>query len=125
LSSQSPSLIIRTPAKRECNYPDRGGQQAIRNLEIAENISALYEDMKQIFSDVLSSKWGVTALDFVFTNPVYRNNKFTSNSGISAATAARFTRTLLDEGIIRSVEEASGRRPALYSFEPLMNLVRV
>jgi hypothetical protein len=25
LSSQSPSLIIRTPAKRECNYPDRGG----------------------------------------------------------------------------------------------------
>jgi len=100
-------------------------QQAIRNLEFAENIRALYEEMKQIFSDVLSSKWSVTALDFVFTNPVFRNNKFTSNSGISAATAARFTRTLLDEGILRTVEEASGRRPALYSFEPLMNLVRV
>ncbi len=100
-------------------------QQAIKNLEIAENIRALYEEMKQRFSDVLSSKWSVTALDFVFTNPVFRNNKFTSNSGISAATAARFTRTLLDEGIIRTVEEASGRRPALYSFEPLMNLVRV
>jgi Fic family protein len=100
-------------------------QQAIRNLEIAENIRALYEEMKQIFSDVLSSKWSLTALDFVFTNPVFRNNKFTSNSGISAATAARFTRILLDVGIIRTVEEASGRRPALYSFEPLMNLVRV
>ena len=100
-------------------------QQAIQNLAIAENISALYEEMKQTFSDVLSSKWSVTALDFVFTNPVFRNNKFTSNSGISSATAARFTRTLLDEGIIRTVEEASGRRPALYSFEPLMNLVRV
>lgn len=100
-------------------------QQAIRNLAIAENIRALYEEMKQVFSDVLSSKWSVTALDFVFTNPVFRNNKFTSNSGISSATAARFTRTLLDEGIIRTVEEASGRRAALYSFEPLMNLVRV
>lgn len=100
-------------------------QQAIRNLSIAENIRELYEDMKQTFSEVLSSKWSVTALDFVFTNPVFRNNKFTSNGGISAATAARFTRTLLDEGIIRTVEEASGRRPALYSFEPLMNLVRV
>ena len=100
-------------------------QQAIKNLAIAENIRELYEEMKQTFSDVLSSKWSVTALDFVFTNPVFRNNKFTSNSGISAATAARFTRTLLDEGIIRTVEEASGRRPALYSFEPLMNLVRV
>jgi Fic family protein len=100
-------------------------QQAIRNLAIAENIRALYEEMKQTFSDVLSSKWNVIALDFVFTNPVFRNNKFTSHSGIPSATAARFTRTLLDEGIIRTVEEASGRRPALYSFEPLMNLVRV
>ena len=100
-------------------------EQAIKNLAIAENIRTLYEEMKQIFSDVLSSKWSVTALDFVFTNPVFRNNKFTSNSGISSATAARFTRTLLDEDIIRTVEEASGRRPALYSFEPLMKLVRV
>lgn len=100
-------------------------QQAIRNLEIAENIRTLYEEMKQIFSDVLSSKWSVTALDFVFTNPVFRNNKFTSHSGMSAATAARFTRTLLDNDIIQTVEAASGRRPALYSFEPLMNLVRV
>ncbi len=100
-------------------------QQAIRNLSIAENIRDLYEEMKQVFSDVLTSKWSVTALDFVFTNPVFRNNRFTSHSGIPAATAARFTRSLLDEGIIRTVEEASGRRPALYSFEPLMNLVRV
>lgn len=100
-------------------------QQAIGNLAIAESISNLYEEMKLVFSDVLSSKWSVTALDFVFTNPVFRNNRFTSTSGIPAATAARFTRTLLDEEIIRTVEEASGRRPALYSFEPLMRLVRV
>lgn len=99
-------------------------QQAIRNLSIAENIRALYEEMKQTFSDVLSSKWSVTALDFVFTNPVFRNNKFTNND-IPSATAARFTRILLDEDIIRTIEEASGRRPALYSFEPLLNLVRV
>ena len=100
-------------------------QQAIKNLSIAENIRALYEEMKQVFSDTLSSKWSMVALDFVFTNPVFRNNKFTSNSSIPPASAARFTRIMLDEGIIRTVEEASGRRPALYSFEPLMNLVRV
>ncbi len=100
-------------------------QQAIRNLTIVENIKSLYEEMKQKFSDVLASKWSMTALDFVFTNPVFRNNKFTSNSGIPPASAARFTRIMLDEGIIQTVEAASGRRPALYSFEPLMNLVRV
>ncbi|MBW2646285.1 MAG: Fic family protein [Deltaproteobacteria bacterium] len=100
-------------------------QQAIRNLTIAENISTLYEEMKIVFSDVLSSKWSVNALDFVFTNPVFRNNKFTTNSGIPTASAARFTRVLLEKNLIATLEEASGRRPALYSFEPLMKLVRV
>ncbi len=100
-------------------------QQAIRNLSIAEDIRALYEKMKTVFSDVLSSKWSVNALDFVFTNPIFRNNKFTTHSGIPTASAARFARVLLEKNIIVALEEASGRRPALYSFEPLMKLVRV
>jgi len=100
-------------------------QQAIRNLSIAEDIKALYENMKIVFSDALSSKWSVNALDFVFTNPVFRNNKFTTHSGIPTASAARFARVLLEKNIILALEEASGRRPALYSFEPLMKLVRV
>ena len=99
--------------------------QAIRNLTISEKIRSLYEEMKIVFSDCLSSKWSVNALDYVFTNPVFRNNKFTTNSGIPSATAARFTRVLLENELIVTKEEASGRRPALYSFEPLMSLVRV
>jgi Fic family protein len=100
-------------------------EQAIRNLEIAENIQSLYEEMKSRFSEVLASKWSVNALDFVFTNPVFRNNRFTHASGIPSASAARFTRVLIDNGLLHTVEEASGRRPAMYSFEPLMRLVRV
>lgn len=100
-------------------------KQAIRNLEIAENIKNLYEEMKHIFSDTLSSKWSVNALDYIFTNPIFRNNRFTSKSGIPGPTAARFTRILLEKELIRTLEEASGRRPALYAFEPLLKLVRV
>lgn len=100
-------------------------KQAIRNLQIAESISDLYEQMKQEFSDSLSSRWSVNALDFVFTNPIFRNSKFTKDSGIPTATAARFARVMLDKGFLRILEEPSGRRPALYSFEPLMELVRV
>lgn len=99
--------------------------QAMRNLEIAEKIKELYEEMKSIFSEVLSSKYSVNALDYIFTNPIFRNNKFTSNSGIPTATASRFTRILLENGLIITREESSGRRAALYSFEPLMRLVRV
>lgn len=100
-------------------------KQAIRNLEIAENIKALYEEMKTVFSEVLSSKYSVNALDYVFTNPVFRNNKFTNNSGIPFQTAARFTRLLLENNLLVVVEEAAGRRPAMYAFEPLLELVRV
>lgn len=100
-------------------------KQAVRNLEIAENIKSLYEEMKHIFSDTLSSKWSVNALDYIFTNPIFRNNRFTSNSGIPGPTASRFTRMLLEKELIRTIEEASGRRPALYAFEPLLKLVRV
>lgn len=100
-------------------------KQAVRNLNIAEEIRGLYENMKPVFSDVLSSKYSVSALDFVFTNPVFRNNRFTSSSGIPSATAARFARVLSEEGIISVIEQPAGRRPALYSFEPLLRLVRV
>jgi len=100
-------------------------QQAIRNLAIAENIRNLYEEMKIIFSKSLSSKWSVNALDFVFTNPVFRNSTFTTKSGIPKASAARFTRVLLEKNLLVTLEDSSGRRPAMYAFEPLMELVRV
>jgi len=98
--------------------------QAVRNLEIAENITKLYEGMKSEFGDILSSKWSINALNFVFTNPVFRNSKL-SKSGIPTSTAARFSRLLLEKDLIRMIEEPSGRRSALYVFEPLMQLVRV
>lgn len=106
-------------------FLDAVEKQAARNLLIAEDIRALYEEMKEVFSRVLSSKWSVNALDFVFAHPVFRNNKFTASSGIPTPTAVRFTKELLQNGLIQTVEEASGRRAALYSFEPLMRLVRV
>lgn len=100
-------------------------KQAIKNLAIAERIRSLYEEMKPIFADSLSSKWSVNALDYIFTYPIFRNNRFTSKSGIPGPTAARFTRILLEKELLRTLEESSGRRPALYSFEPLLKLVRV
>jgi Fic family protein len=100
-------------------------KQAIHNLEVADRIRSLYETMKGRFAELLASKWSVAALDFVFTYPVFRNSRFTSDAGIPDQTAARFTRVLIQEGLLQTVQEASGRRPAIYRFEPLMEIVRV
>ncbi len=99
--------------------------QAIANLKILEEIQILYENMKQEFASLLSSKWNIEILDFLFTNPVFRNNKFVGSIGIPNATAAIIIKKLVDAGLLAKKEESSGRKAALYSFEPLMNLVRV
>jgi hypothetical protein len=100
-------------------------EQAFQNLRIAESTRSLYEEMKGRFAELLNSAKAVTALDYIFTNPVFRNSRFTQHAGIPAHTAARFTRILSDQSLIAPVREASGRRSAIYSFEPLLNLVRI
>lgn len=99
-------------------------QQAMKNLSQAEAIRSLYEEMKGTFRELLSSQWSTAALDFLFSRPVFRNNVFTGKSNIPAQTAHRFTRILAERGLITTLEPAAGRRPAMYSFEPLLNLVR-
>lgn len=100
-------------------------QQAIANLEAARTISDFYAEMKPRFAEVLASKYAVAALDYLFTHPVFSNSRFTRTAGIPAQTAARFSRVLLQEGLLQTVREAAGRRSAIYRFEPLMQRVRV
>ena len=100
-------------------------QQAVRNLDVAQSISDFYDEMKPRFIELLSSKFAVAALDYLFTYPVFSNSRFTSKAGIPSQTAARFTRVLLQEGLLQTVSDASGRRSAVYRFEPLMSRVRV
>lgn len=100
-------------------------QQSEQNLSIAESITKLYEEQKHTFTKTLGTRWGVIALDYFFTKPIFRNNRFTSDSGIPFSTASRISRTLVSEGILRTVEESSGRRAAMYAYEPLLEIVRV
>jgi Fic family protein len=99
-------------------------EQAIRNIETARRVFALYEEMKIRFREELNSQWAIDALDFLFANPVFRNNRFTSAAGIPAHVAMRMTRMLRDSDLLIQVAAASGRRPAMYSFEPLLKIVR-
>lgn len=100
-------------------------QQAQHNLRVAESIRSLYEEMKTRFASSLSSKWAVQALDYLFANPIFRNSNFTHSSGIPGPTAARFSRVLLERGLLQVVRPAAGQRAATYRFEPLMERVRV
>ena len=100
-------------------------QQALRNLDTAKKITGLYEQIKAPFTEVLSSKWSVKVLDFVFANPIFKNNGLSKKCGFSTQNAAHFSKGLLSAGLIKVSMEPSGRRGVMYSFEPLLELVRV
>jgi len=99
-------------------------EQANTNVAITERITRLYEDMKDQFREILASQWSPVALDYVFARPVFWNSSFTANSGIPSQTAHRISRALIDNGLLAVVEPASGRRAALLSFNPLLEIVR-
>lgn len=99
-------------------------QQATKNLARTEEIRQLYDDMKERVRSLLSSQWSTRALDFLFERPVFRNNSFTQRSGVPHGTAYRFINLLVEAGILRTLQNASGRRAAMYAFEPLLKIVR-
>ncbi len=99
-------------------------EQAVENLKTAVAITDLYEEIKPVFRETLNSQWAPVAQDFIFKNPIFRNNRFTSRSGIPRPTAINLSRKLANAGLLVELESASGRRPALYAFEPLIQLVR-
>jgi len=80
--------------------------------------------MKGRFTELLASKYATHALDYIFTNPVFRNSRFTKNAGIPSHTAARFSRVLLEHDLLSTRIEAAGRQSAVYAFAPLLNLVK-
>lgn len=98
--------------------------QAERNLETAQEITALYERMKEPFREISGSKWHLAAQDCIFENPVFKNSQLIKRSGMPKHVATRITRLLHEGGLLRELRPASGRRAALFMFEPLMEIVR-
>ena len=93
-------------------------------METIERIGQLYRDMKDTFRKELRSEWMLVALDYMFSKPVFKNSDFTNKAGIPKPTAARFAKILLHKKLLTTVEAASGRRPALYAFDPLLKIIQ-
>lgn len=100
-------------------------QQARDNLETAQRIQALYAEMRERFRTLLNSQYHDRALDYVFANPVFRNDRFVARAGMPAATARILSRRLIEGGLLRVMEPAAGRRAGLYAFDPLLQAVDI
>jgi Fic family protein len=97
--------------------------QAGQNLDTIRRIKAHYEEMRERFRDVLRSRWSNDALDYIFANPLFRNNRFKRNAGIPPQVANDFTNKLLKAGLLRIVIPPAGNSPGMYAFQSLLDIV--
>jgi len=96
--------------------------QAESNLKLVRLVIDLYENKKREIMDLLHTDQGIYILDMLFDTPVFRANELHKRLGIQRQRAAAYIRTLKEAGVIVELRPASGRRPALLSFEDLWSI---
>ena len=96
--------------------------QAERNMEKAESLLALYEELKPLIVDATRSQYAIHALDWVFDRPIFSSTDFVANAQIPDSTARRILGVFKDEGLLNEIRPAAGRRPATLTFPRLLNI---
>ena len=96
--------------------------QAEVNLSKGLGIHTLYESMKRTI-DEIGTTFSMRILDGLFRLGVFRSSQFIEYTKIPEASALRILRTLRKKGILRTIQEKSGRQPAIMAFAELLNLV--
>ena len=96
--------------------------QAATNQTKAQRILKLYNERHDWIVEATHSQYGVRALDWIFSRPLFRASDFVNGAEIPRPTANRILRVLRDRGLLRMLVPASGRRPAILAFVELLNI---
>ncbi|MFO7597135.1 MAG: Fic/DOC family N-terminal domain-containing protein [Desulfocurvibacter africanus] len=96
--------------------------QAEENIEKATAILTLYQTRKDWIAEATHSQFGVRALDWFFARPIFQTSVFIESSEIPEPTARRILRVIRAQGLLRELQPASGRRPAVLAFSELLNI---
>jgi len=97
-------------------------EQSRRNEDKARAILALYRDRKDWIAQATHSQYAVRALDWIFARPIFKSSDFVETAGIPRPTANRIVRVLREQGMLRDLRPAAGRRAAILAFGELINI---
>jgi len=97
--------------------------QAKVNTERAKEVANLYEKMKETIQEVSKTKSSIRIQDFLFSKIMFQTPDFTKASGLSKPHAARVLKKLMQHNIVKMVSPARGRKPAVYGFAALMEII--
>jgi Fic family protein len=98
-------------------------QQAEKNIKQTREIIALYDQMKGKMSDKTHSQWAIQCLDYIFTQPIFNTTDFNRSSGVPKTSAARLLKAMEENDLLECVRRGVGRRPSLFAFRKLLNII--
>ncbi len=102
-------------------FLDAIAEQARANTAKVRQIMTLYDDMKPRVAELTRSQYAIQVLDALFDRPIFQSVDFIQRSGVPKESAAPILRKLRDVGILHTLRESSGRRPAVLAFRELLN----
>lgn len=97
--------------------------QAEKNIQKTREIINLYETVKKEIVDSTHSQFASQCLDSLFVQPIFSSRNFEKNSNIPRSSVARLLSTLVENNIIVIGQQGAGRRPTIYGFRRLLNIV--
>ena len=107
-----------------CQFFLQGVQtQAEDNLNKAQRILDLYENMKKRVADITRSRYAIHALDWIFERPIFGSARFVAETDSAQRTARRILDVLCENDILRVVVQSAGRRTAILAFPDLLDIV--
>ena len=88
----------------------------------AKAILDLYNQRKQTIAELTRSPHLFEVLDFLFKRPIFQGSEFVETLPLPSTTAKRVLGKLLDAGLLVTLRETSGRRPATLMFKELVSI---
>jgi Fic family protein len=98
-------------------------EQAEQDAGRVRHMIALYEQTKGMVVAEIRSRYALAALDALFRQPIFSTPRFVEESGIPQASAARLLDRLRESRVLRVVRRGRGRRPTVWQFRELMEIV--
>ncbi len=97
--------------------------QAEKNIAKTREIIELYEAVKFEIAEKTHSQFSIQCLDALFILPIFNARNFEKRSGIPRSSVARLLSTMHENNIIKISQQGAGRRPTLYVFRRLLDIV--
>jgi hypothetical protein len=76
--------------------------------------------MKITLPQIAPSQYTVQTLDALFARPVFKSIDFAASTGMARRSDTRILTALCDNGVLKVVREARGRKPAVLAFAELI-----